>query len=262
MDRNNRTEDLNTRDEIDLIELAGVLWRKILVLLLCLIIGASAAGVVTHFFITPQYQATSMIYIYSKTTSVTSLADLQIGSQLTVDFEVIATTREVVENAISDLGLDLTYEEARAKITTSNPSNSRILSISVTDPDPELARDLSNTLADELRERIADVMNTDEPSMVERAVAPTKPASPSLKRNMAIGGAVMFIIAAAVIIVRYMMDDTIKTEDDVEKYLGQTVLAVIPIDRTQKKTGRTRSDHGSGDSGNTGVFGKRRRSAS
>ena len=83
--------------EIDLLEVFYVLWRKAWVLALALLFGAAGAGLVTFFFITPQYEATSIIYILSKTTSITSLADLQIGSQMAADFQIIATTREVVE---------------------------------------------------------------------------------------------------------------------------------------------------------------------
>ncbi|MBR1781036.1 MAG: polysaccharide export protein [Oscillospiraceae bacterium] len=233
--------DVEEEETIDLLELVGVLWHRAWLLVVCLIVGAAAAGIGTKLLITPQYEATSMIYIYSKTTSVTSLADLQIGTQLTVDFQIIATTREVVESAIDKLGLDTTYEELISKINISNPSNSRILSIAVTDPDPVLAANLSNTLADELRARIAEVMNTDEPSTVEKAVIPKRPVSPSVRKNAAIGGLALFLIAAAIIVVRHLLDDTIKTEDDVEKYLNQIVLAVIPVDRSIRKSGR--SDH-------------------
>ena len=213
--------------EIDLLELAVVLLRKIWILILCLVIGATAAGLGTKYFITPQYESTSMIYIYSKTTSITSLADLQIGTQLTVDFQIIATTREVIEAAAEELDLRENYETLVKKVTIDNPSNSRILEITVKDSDPRVAAALSNTIADVLRERVAEVMNTDEPSVVQSAVVAQSPVSPSITKNMAIGGILLMLLAAAIIVIRHLMDDTIKTEDDVEKYLGLNVLAVI-----------------------------------
>ncbi len=175
------------------------------------------------------YKASSMIYVYTQTTSITSLADLQIGSQLTIDFQIIGTTRDVVEAASREIGLNQSYETVVKKVTITNPSNSRILTITVTDADPQIAADLSNALAHQLRLRIAQVMNSDVPSTVERAIVPKNPASPSLTKNVAIGGMGVFAVVAAIYVIAFLLDDTIKNEDDVEKFLRQNVLAVVPV---------------------------------
>lgn len=82
-----------------------LLVRKIWLIVLCMAIGVARVGAVTITMITPQYSASSMIYILTKTTSVTSLADLQMGTQLTVDFQTLATSRPVVESVIEQLNL-------------------------------------------------------------------------------------------------------------------------------------------------------------
>lgn len=233
--RNVQTFTPNTEDTIDLLELAQVLLRKAWALILALVIGASAAGIYTKLFVTPQYEATSMIYVYSKSTSITSLTDLQIGSQLAVDFQIVATTREVMDSVISELNLSATYEELLSTVEISNPSGSHILEIQVTNPDPVLAANISNALADELRARIASVMNTDEPSMVSRATTPTKPASPSVKKNAAIGGILLFVVLTGIFVVAYLLDDTIKTEEDVRKYLNLNVLGEVSAENPSKK---------------------------
>lgn len=222
-------------DEIDLLELANAILKKWWIVLLSLLVGAALAFFGTKLLITPQYKATSMIYVYSKTTSITSLADLQIGSQLAVDFQIVATTREVVDKVIEKLNLDTTYEALLRQVEVSNPKGSHILQIDVKNPNPYIAADISNAFADELRYRIADVMNTDEPSVVDKAYVPEKPSSPSVRKNTMLGGLGLMFAAVAVIVVTFMMDDTIKTEADVKKYLSLNVLAEVPIERAQRK---------------------------
>ena len=234
----NNNPATHEEDTIDLLDLARVLWKKIWLILLALVIGAVAVGTFSKFMITPQYQASSMIYVYSKSTSITSLTDLQIGSQLAVDFQIVATTREVINKVITKLNLNTTYEELLDSVSVSSPSGSHILVIKVTDPDPVKAAQISNTLADELRMRIADVMNTDAPSMVDRAVVPAKQFSPSVKKNALLGGLGAAVVAAAIIIVLHLLDDTIKNEDDISRYLGINVLAEIPLESTGKKKKR------------------------
>lgn len=251
--------------EIDLLEVFHVLWGKVWILILSLIVGVMLSGAGTYFLITPQYKATSTIYILSKTTSITSLADLQIGSSLAADFQIIATTREVVNVVIDDLGIEEEYETFVKQIDVTNPTNSHMLQITVTNSDPELAARASNALADQLRLQIADVMNTDTPSTVSRAQVPANPSSPNMKINCAIGGIVCAAIAAGIILLGHFMDDTVKDEEDVSRYLGLDTLAAIPLDHEMgapASTGKSgRSQRSGRSSGSTGYPGAARSTA-
>lgn len=221
--------------EIDLLELAGVLWQKAWAIITCLLIGAVLVGGFTKFMITPQYTATSMIYILGKTTSLTSITDLQLSSELTADFTIMATSRPVVEGVIENLGLHTTYEKLNKAIELENPTDSHILKIHVTDKDPKLAKEISNAMAEAVADNISTLMSTDKPSIVERAIVPKKPSSPSLIKNTAMGGAVGALAAMGIIIARYLLDDTIKTEEDVRKYLQMNTLASIPLEKKHRK---------------------------
>lgn len=225
----------NEEMEIDLLEIAHLLWRKAWAILLCLIIGAALVGSYTKFLVTPQYSASSMIYVLTKTTTVTSITDLQIGTQLISDFMTLTTSRPVVEDVIEDMDLDTTYEKLKEKITVNNPTDTRILEITATDPDPKMARDISNAMAKATVERISEVMDTEKPNIVEDAVTPTIPSSPSLVKNTAIGALLGALLAIAVIVIRHLMDDTIKTEEDVKKYLELNVLAAVPLEKGSSK---------------------------
>ena len=126
----------DTEEEIDLLELAGAVWHKLWLVIIGLILGAAAAFAMTHYLITPKYRANSTIYIFSKTTSITSLADLQIGTQMTQDFQIIAKTRDVIESVIAELELNTSYEALSSAISVTNPTSSHMLQVTVTDTDP------------------------------------------------------------------------------------------------------------------------------
>lgn len=229
MNNQNMQQRENDVVTIDLLELARLIWHNIWIVLIGIVVGAVLAFLATKIFITPKYQATSTIYILSKSTSITSLADLQIGSSLAGDFEIIATTRELINKIIENENLNKTYSELKKAIKVTNPSNTHMLRIAVTDQDPEMAAKISNALADELREEIASVMNTDRPSTVEKAVTPTSPISPNIQRNTVLGALILAILAILIILIQYLSDDTIKDEDDVKKYLELDTLASFPL---------------------------------
>lgn len=226
-------------DEIDLGEVLQVLLRKWWLIVLCFILGIGAAGTYTKFMITPKYEASSMLYILTKTTTVTSLADIQMGTQLTADFEVIATSRPVLEDAVKDIkkktGIEYTYEQLKEFVTISNQSDTRILKITATHEEPEMAKEIANAVSKQTASHMADIMTTDPPTTVESAVKPKNPVSPNLVKNAALGGLLGAFLVVALLLVQYLLDDTIKTEEDVAKYLGLDTLASIPLDENAKK---------------------------
>ncbi|MCR4804376.1 MAG: polysaccharide export protein [Clostridia bacterium] len=221
-------------DGIDLVEMGLVLLHHWWMLVIGLLIGGLLAGCYTVFAITPMYKASSTIYIFNKTTSITSLSDIQLGSQLTVDFQIIAKSREVLEAVIEDCDLKMSPGSLSGSLSVTNPADSHMLTITVTNSNPELAARIANSAADILRQQVADIMNTDKPSTVERAVVPTSPSSPNVTRNIEMGALIGIAAVAAFLIIRFLMDDTISTEEDVRKYLGLNTLASIPYDKSLK----------------------------
>lgn len=221
--------------QIDLLEVANVIWQKIWAVIMCFVIGAVLFGGYTKMMVTPQYTATSMIYILGRTTSISSIAELQLSSALTADFTIMAKSREVINGVIKEMDLNMTYDQLKNSVNITNPSDSHILQIEVTNPDPKLAKDISNTMANAVAENIASVMATDKPSIAEKAVTPGAPSSPNLMKNIAMGGIVGAALAVGLIVLGYMMDDTIKTEEDVRKYLQINTLASVSLEKKRRK---------------------------
>ncbi len=222
--------------EIDLREIFFVLLQRIWVILLSAVIGAVSFGLYTYTMIEPIYESQSMLYILTKSTSLTSLADIQLGTQLTNDYVVFVTSRPVVDKVIENLDLDMTYKEFVNSVAVDNPTNTRILKITVSHTDPKLAQLIVNELSDVAASRVAEVMETEAPHIADYGHLPEEPSSPSLIKNTAIGGMLLALLAMAIIIVAYLMNDSIKTSEDVEKYLGLNVLGNIPLEEgTSKK---------------------------
>ena len=132
--------------EIDLRELYYALKKRVLVILAAVLAGAVIAGAATSFYNTC-YSATSTMLVLTKETTLSSLADLQIGSQLTKDYNILITSRTVLQDVVDELNLDMTYKELMECITIENPSDTRILSITAIDKDPKMAKKIADTLA-------------------------------------------------------------------------------------------------------------------
>lgn len=215
--------------EIDLKELFYVLKRKIWIIILTGVVGAVGVGLFTALVMKPIYTSSTMLYIVNKTTTLTSLTDLQLGTQLTKDYKVLVTSRPVTAQVIADLDLNLTHEQLVGKIKVDNPADTRILMISVEDPDPYMAKSIADDVATVSSARMAKIMDSAPPNIVEEGYVPEQRTRPSISTNTVIGGLIGIFISCAIITVLYILNDTVKTPEDVEKYLGLNTLAAIPL---------------------------------
>ena len=240
MEQKAKAQAKNQPEQIDLLEIASLLWSKIKVIIICFLVGALVAGGYTKIIVTPQYTATSMIYILGETTSITSVANLQLSSALTADFTMLAKRRKVIEKVNKDLNLGKTYEGLCNAITIANPTDTHILTISATDPDPETAKDIANAMAEAVADNLSTVMATEKPSIAEEAVTPKAPSSPNTKKNIMMGALFGAVLAMGIIIVQFLLDDTIKNEDDVKKYLTINTFASFPDDKSKGKRKKKR----------------------
>jgi capsular polysaccharide biosynthesis protein len=136
---------------------------------------------------------------------------------------------------ISDLDLDMSTSELSGMISVETPSDSRIINITVTNPDAYLAKDLANDVRSVAAEHICSVMDLEAVNVVDEANIPTSPSSPNVPRNTILGVLLGVLVAVAFILITYLSDDTIKTPDDVERYLGVSVLSSIPVVETAEK---------------------------
>ena len=214
--------------EIDLLELLREFRRRIWIILGVIVLFGGVAGAFSKFVLTPQFKSTAMVYILSKETTPTSLADLQIGSQLTKDYKIVVTSRRVLNQVIDEMELGLTYKDLKEKVTIDNPQDTRILSISVEDPDPNMAKMIADKIATVSSDYIGDIMEMVPPKLIEEGEVPVLKSSPSNAKNALIGGLLGAVLICGLITVQVVMNDTIRTEEDVTKYLGLSVLASVP----------------------------------
>lgn len=224
----------NDEIEIDLRELFFELLIHWKVILLSTIMVGVIAFVISFFLITPQYESTSALYVLSKSTSITSLADIQMGTNLTNDYIVVVKGRPVLEQVISNLSLEEeNYESLSKKVTLNNPSDSRILEITVRDPDAKQAKRIADEIAEVSSAFISEKMDQDPPTIIQRGYADGEPVSPNIAKNIVLGALVGAFLAIAVVVITYLLNDTIMSADDVERKLGMNLLGTLPLEEEE-----------------------------
>lgn len=235
--RNTQVDEI----EIDLREVFLILLGKMWLILLVGIFTAALAFGFSQFVLEPVYESTTQIYILNKQENNTvTYSDVQLGTQLTKDYAELIRSRYVLEEVMEELNLtevdeELDYEAMLEKVTVTTPTDTRILAITVEDTDPVLAMEIANSIREAAAVHIKNVMDIEAVNVVDTANLPIEKSAPSVFKWTVIGGLIGMFIVMAIVLIWYLLDDTIKTSDDVEKYLGLSTLALIPLETRDKK---------------------------
>ena len=221
--------------EIDLLKLAEVLVHHAKAIIATILLVAAAAFGITYYLITPQYTATALMYVNNSSFSVGSTsfsissAELTAAKSLVDTYVVILKSRNTLEEIIRQDNLSYTYEELYDMIESEAVNSTEIFEIDVTSPSAAEAEHIANTIAGILPDKIASIVEGSDVRIVDYAVIPSERTSPSYTINTVIGALVGLVFASAVVILRYLFDESIRSED----YLTQTypsipLLAVVP----------------------------------
>ena len=224
---------MNTNDnasiEIDVLYLLRKLWsKKFFIVFVGLLVGTIAL-LGSVFFMKPKYTSTTRIYVVSRS-SDTSLTnqDLQAGSYLVNDYKEVITSSEVLSSVIDQEKLSMSVGELSKDIAVTIPTDTRVISIAVTDTDAQRACDIANTVRQVAAEKIKAVTKVDDVTTLESATKSSHPSSPNVKKNAAIGALAGVFLAVVGILVAEVLDDRVRRPEDIEEILGMTLLGVVP----------------------------------
>ena len=227
----------NQMVEIDIVSLLKTIWkRKFLIILTALITAVIALGY-SVFIAKPSYQSTTRIYVVNRQQSDNNALtnqDLQAGAYLLKDYKEIILSQDVLSTVISELKLSSTTADLAGKVTVSVPTDTRIVSITVTNGDPNQASRIANTLREVAAEKIITVTKVSDVTTLEEAEAPKSPSSPNIRRNVMIGfvgGAVAMVVLVLIVEV---LDDRVKKPEDIEEVMGMSLLGIVPDMRKLK----------------------------
>lgn len=221
----------NQTVEIDVLSLVKTLWRrKFLIVVTAFAMAIVALGYST-FIIKPNYTSTTRIYVVNRQANENSTLtnqDLQAGTYLVKDYKEIILSQDVLAKVIDDLKLNVQPSALAKKINVTVPTDTRIVSIAVSDGDAKEAARIANSLRQIAAEKIIAVTKVSDVTTLEEAEVPNSPSSPNIRRNTLIGFLAGGVLISVVILVVEVLDDRVKKPEDVEESLGITLLGVVP----------------------------------
>lgn len=220
-------------ETISLKELFQTLRKRLALIIVVTLIAVLASGIVSYFFLTPIYQASTQLLVNQEKSDQAQFNynEVQTNLQLINTYNVIIKSPAILDKVIQQLGLDMTAEELNSKITVGSEKDSQVVNLSVQDKDPKMAADLANVTAEVFKDQIVDIMKIKNVSILAHATVEQnpQPIKPRPLLNIAIALVVGLMAGVGIAFLLEYLDNTVKTEQDIEKILGLPVLGVIPV---------------------------------
>ncbi len=239
MERVQQKNDMNRpqANGIDMMQIAGILLRHFWIIVFSGVLVGMGALIFTKLTTTPTYTSSTKMYVLSRGQSASDVtsSDLQLSAVLASDYAQLIKDRTVTESVIAELGLSMNSAALASKISVDMPGQGRIITISVTDTDPYMAAKLATTVRDTAATHIKEVMDSEAVNVVEEANIPEGQTMFNYKKNGLAGIVLGMAVAIGIIMLQYMMNDTIKNAEDVERYLGLSLLGSIPIMENERR---------------------------
>lgn len=235
-------------ETISLKELLETLRKRLLLIVLITITAVLVSGVVSYFFLTPIYQASTQILVNQKKSdqSVYSPSEVQTNLQLINTYNVIIKSPAILDKVAEDLKLGLTTQQLNSKITVGSEKDSQVVNVSVQDTNPNQAAKIANKTAEVFKTEIAKIMNVDNVSILANATVADNqsPIKPKPLMNIAIALVVGLMAGVGIAFLIEYFDNTVKNEQEIERLLELPVLGVIGAISDSKIETKSRHAHG------------------
>ena len=231
----------NNEFEIDVRRLIEALLKRAWLILAASIVGAVITLVVTVLFVTPEYESSAMFYVNNNSFAVGDASfsidsgDISASKSLVNSYIVILNTRESLNDVIDYSGVNRSYEELLKMISAASVNSTEIFEVVVTSEDPVEAEKIASAIAYILPKRISGIIEGTSAKIVDSAVIPSAPSSPSYTKNTMIGFLAAFVLAVCVLALREIFNITIRSEEDIIQTCKYPVLAAVPDMNAQGK---------------------------
>ena len=224
-------------ETVDLREYFGIVKKRFWIIALITTIAIVVSGAISFFVLTPVYEAKSTLIVNTEKNEETEMItgdQFSVSQKLTVTYGEIIKSRSVLEAVIKNLNLDDSYEDLVNNITVSPVKDTQIISISVQDTNKEKARDIANEIPKVFKKEAKRITKANDIQVIDKAILPQSPIKPNKMMNMAIAAVLGAMIGLFVVFLIEYLDNKLKTPQDIEKYLGLSVLGVVPNEKLER----------------------------
>lgn len=221
--------------ELDLVRMIGAVFSKFWLILISGLLAAVLFLGYAKVGMTPMYSANALFCVNNPNGGSFSTSQLMAAQYLADTYMVILESRSVLDTVSEQTGLPYTHKELASMVSSASVNDTEVFRVTVTCPNPEHAAQIANAIVRVLPEKIAAAQPGSSMYVVDEAVVNREKVSPSYSKMLLLGFVAGAVLCALAVIVVDLLDDSIRSEDYLQRnYSDVPLLAVIPEGETGK----------------------------
>ena len=225
-------------EDIDIKRILEIILSKKLLIVLILLFSILFGYVYSYYYKKPEYKSSVTILLVAdenKTNKELTQTDLNINNGLISTYSSIAKSTNVVQKTIENLELNMSASSLQKKVEAKQIDSTQFLKISVTNANPELAKNIANELANVFTQQIKEIYNLQNISIVDEAEVEQNPCNVNHMKDIIMFAFAGLFLAMVSVVAIFMFDDTIKSEEDIEKNVKLKAIGTLPVDKEKNE---------------------------
>ncbi len=223
-------------EDFNIIDFLKYYLGKIILVILFVFIGLAGSYIYTYYIQVPVYQSQTSL-VLAKTdggNNTITQNEVNLNKNLLSTYRQIVKSRRILDTVIDNLKLDTNYQELSKQVSVNNVSDTELILISVVNEDKRVSRKIANEIAKVFKKEIIDIYNIENVSIIDKALVSKEPHNVNVVKQFVLGAGLGFVLSSMIVVIWFYLDDTIKTEEDIEKKLGLPVLGSVPKYKKKK----------------------------
>jgi capsular polysaccharide biosynthesis protein len=222
-------------EEIEFREIFHILWKRKIMIVSITLIATIISAILSFFVIPPKYEATTTLLVNKKQGENVPIGaeynEILANQALVKTYNEIIKSRSVEDTVIEKLHLAMTTEQLDQYIKVNAVNQSQVFSVTVTYKDPHMAVEIANAIADTFKQKVVSLMQVENVQIVDKAIEqnPPVPVSPKKALNITIAFVLGIMVSVGLAFMLEYFDNTIKTEEDIQRVLDLPVLGSIAL---------------------------------
>lgn len=228
---NSNFEPQDARDTFDLMELFHQIKKYFWILLLSMLVMGMAGLGISKFVIEPEYESaiTMIVNTRQDNSGVVTNDNITSAQNLVSTYSVIIKSNTVLNQVINTLGLDTSYDELDSNVYVNAVDDTQIMRIAVRDTDKARSAEIVEAIADIAPDVIVDTVEAGSCKVISQVMTSDSPVTPNVLKNTLLMAVMGLLISTVVIVLCTLFKvNKIIDDNDAQKYIGLTVLGVIP----------------------------------
>lgn len=217
-------------EEFNILEFLNYYWNKIIFVVILTFLGLIASLIFTYRIQVPVFQSKTSLVLVNNSEDNSSITqnDININKNLVSTYREIIQSKLILNKVISNMRLDISYEDLKSHVKVNSVQDTEIINIYVYNEDKRLSKNIAKQIASVFETEIVEIYNIENVSIIDEATVDEEPYNVHVLKQIVIGTGIGFLLSSLIIAICFYFDDTVKSEEEIEKGLKVPILGSVP----------------------------------